>query len=218
VELWASDGDVVTCEQAAAARSLLTIEPILTTRDKEVRPDGTARGAIEPPQRVLVVDGDPESRAALSSALNRAGYEAEQVTTGEEALEAAHRQRPAIVIMETHLGGASGYEICREFREQYGADEYLAKPIQFDHLLARVRRLMAQSSPAPPMQSLLTPREQEVLSLLEEGLTPEEMASRLVVTPKTVAKHIEHILGKLGVHSRAQAVALALRRGPQRPS
>lgn len=193
---------------------------------------------------MLVVDGDPGSRAALSSALHRAGYQAEQVGTGEEALEAADRQRPAIVIMETHLPGASGYEICREFREHYGdalpiifvsatrteetdrvaglllgADEYLAKPAQFDHLLARVRRLMAQSSrAAQPMPSPLTPREQEVLDLLAEGLTPDEMASRLVVTPKTVAKHIEHILGKLGVHSRAQAVALALRRGPEGPS
>jgi two-component system, NarL family, nitrate/nitrite response regulator NarL len=202
---------------------------------------GPARIAMDRPQRVLVVDGDPESRAALASALHRAGYQTEQVGTGEEALEAADRQRPAIVIMETHLGGASGYEICREFREQYGdalpiifvsaarteetdrvaglllgADEYLAKPIQFDHLLARVRRLMAQSTPtAQRMPSHLTAREQEVLGLLAEGFGPDEIASRLVVTSKTVAKHIEHILAKLGVHSRAQAVALALRRGPR---
>lgn len=199
---------------------------------------GNARNAIDRPQRVLVVDGDPDSRTALSSALHRAGYAAEQVGTGEEALEAADRQRPALVIMETHLPRASGYEICREFREQHGdvlpiifvsasrteqtdrvaglllgADEYLAKPIHFDHLLARVRRLMAQSAPvAQPTSSSLTPREQQVLGLLAEGLMPVEIASRLVVTPKTVAKHIEHILGKLGVHSRAQAVALALRR------
>ena len=199
---------------------------------------GNARNAVDRPQRVLVVDGDPDSRTALSRALHRAGYAAEQVGTGEDALEAADRQRPALVIMETHLPRASGYEICREFREQHGdvlpiifvsasrteqtdrvaglllgADEYLAKPIHFDHLLARVRRLMAQSAPvAQPTSSSLTPREQQVLGLLAEGLPPVEIASRLVVTPKTVAKHIEHILGKLGVHSRAQAVALALRR------
>ena len=198
---------------------------------------GNARNAIDRPQRVLVVDGDPDSRTALSSALHRAGYPAEQVGTGEEALEAADRQRPALVIIETHLPRASGYEICREFREQHGdvlpiifvsasrteqtdrvaglllgADEYLAKPIHFDHLLARVRRLMAQSAPVAQPTSSLTPREQQVLDLLAEGLMPDEIASRLVVTPKTVAKHIEHILGKLGVHSRAQAVALALRR------
>jgi DNA-binding NarL/FixJ family response regulator len=188
---------------------------------------------------VLVVDGDPKSRAALSNALKRAGYPTEQARTGEEALEAAARQQPALVIMETHLPGASGYEICRELREQYGddlaiifvsatrteetdsvaglllgADEYLAKPIRFDHLLARVRRLMAQASTvARPVAAHLTPREQEVLGLLADGLEQNDIASRLFITPKTVAKHIERILGKLGVRSRAQAVVLALRGG-----
>ena len=189
------------------------------------------------PSRVLVVDADPDSRAALSDALQRAGYPTQQAGTGEEALEAARRQRPALVIMETHLPGTSGYEILRELRERYGeelpiifvsaartdetdrvaglmlgADDYLAKPIRFDHLLARVRRLAAQSAPvAGPVASRLTPREQEVLGLLADGLEQNEIANRLFISPKTVAKHIERILGKLGVHSRTQAVALALR-------
>jgi DNA-binding NarL/FixJ family response regulator len=186
---------------------------------------------------VLVVDGDPDSRAALSRALQRAGYPTQQARTGEEALQAAGRQRPALVIMETHLPGASGYEISRELRERYGeelpiifvsaartdetdrvaglllgADDYLAKPIPFDHLLARVRRLVAQSAAVTgPAASRLTPREQEVLGLLAEGLEQNEIATRLFIAPKTVAKHIERILGKLGVRSRAQAVVLALR-------
>jgi DNA-binding NarL/FixJ family response regulator len=88
----------------------------------------------------------------------------------------------------------------------------LAKPIRFDHLLARVRRLVTQATAvAGPVAARLTPREQEVLGLLAEGLEQEEIASRLFITPKTVAKHIERILGKLAVRSRAQAVALALR-------
>ena len=124
---------------------------------------------------LLLVDGDPEFRAALSSALHRGGYSTHQVGTGEEALEEAARRWPAMVIMETHLPGASGYEICRELREQYGdalpiifvsaartdetdqvaglllgADDYLPKPIRLDHLLARVRRLMAQSALVAP--------------------------------------------------------------------
>jgi DNA-binding NarL/FixJ family response regulator len=72
--------------------------------------------------------------------------------------------------------------------------------------LARVRRLVAQSAPvAPAAASNLTPREREVLGLLTEGLELHEIANRLVITPKTVSKHIEHILGRLGVHnSRAE--------------
>jgi len=189
------------------------------------------------PSRVLVVDGDPETCAALAEVLQRAGYPTQQASTGEEALEAAGRQRPALVITETHLPGASGYEICRELRERHGedlpiifvsaartdetdtvaglllgADDYLPKPIPFDHLLARVRRLVTHSTAvAVPVASRLTPREQEVLGLLAEGLEQAEIANRLFIAPKTVAKHIERILGKLAVHNRAQAVALALR-------
>ena len=58
----------------------------------------------------------------------------------------------------------------------------------------------------------LTPRELEVLELLAEGLTQAQIARQLVISPRTVGTHIQNLLGKLGVHSRAQAVALAHRR------
>jgi DNA-binding CsgD family transcriptional regulator len=56
----------------------------------------------------------------------------------------------------------------------------------------------------------LTRRELEVLRLLADGLDQVDIAERLVISPKTVATHIHHILEKLGVHSRAQAVAVAV--------
>jgi len=59
----------------------------------------------------------------------------------------------------------------------------------------------------------LTARELEVLHLLAEGLSQKEIAAQLVISSKTVAAHAQHILGKLGVHSRTQAVAHAYRRG-----
>src|SRR5262249_28227440 len=57
----------------------------------------------------------------------------------------------------------------------------------------------------------LTPREREVLNLLAAGLDQGAISRQLVISQKTVASHITRILGKLGVHSRAQAVALAHR-------
>jgi two-component system, NarL family, nitrate/nitrite response regulator NarL len=186
---------------------------------------------------VLIVDPDNTSRAALATALQRAGYATEEASTGEEALEAARAARPAVAILETHLPGVSGYETCRELRERHGddlpiifisasrteesdqlvglllgADDYFAKPVPTDRLLARIRRLVGrQTMIAARVAEALTAREREVLSLLADGLQQDDIAARLFVAPKTVAKHIERILGKLGVHSRAQAIALAVR-------
>ena len=59
----------------------------------------------------------------------------------------------------------------------------------------------------------LTPREQEVLRALADGLGDREIAERLNITIGTVRNHFVSIFGKFKVHSRLQALVLALRRG-----
>jgi DNA-binding CsgD family transcriptional regulator len=58
-------------------------------------------------------------------------------------------------------------------------------------------------------QARLTTREREVLALLLQGLRTSDIAARLVITRSTAAGHIQHILAKLGVHSRAEAYLVA---------
>jgi two-component system, NarL family, nitrate/nitrite response regulator NarL len=186
--------------------------------------------------RILIVDDDPHSRTLISLVLKRAGYTTCEAETGEEALAEAKRTRPALVVLETLLPGVSGYEVCRELKDEFGealpivfvsgtrtessdrvagllvgGNDYLVKPFDPNELLARVRRLLPASLTGPETARKLTRREIEVLLLLVEGLSQSEIAEKLFISPKTVGKHIEHILAKLGVHSRAQAVALAVR-------
>lgn len=63
------------------------------------------------------------------------------------------------------------------------------------------------------MVQQLTSRELEVLSLLAEGATSQQIAARLHVSPNTVRTHVQGILSKLQVHSRLEAVAFAVRHG-----
>lgn len=59
----------------------------------------------------------------------------------------------------------------------------------------------------------LTQREQEVLSMLAQGKTNDEIASELVISPHTVARHRENLMGKLGLHNRSELVKYAIRKG-----
>jgi len=77
-------------------------------------------------------------------------------------------------------------------------------------LAARLVERMAGRGPSIPP---LTTREAEVLALLAEGASTEEMATRLYLSTNTIRNHVQRLLTKLGAHSKVEALAIARRHG-----
>ncbi|MFN2218788.1 MAG: response regulator [Anaerolineae bacterium] len=109
---------------------------------------------------------------------------------------------------------------------QAGAIGYLLKDVSADALAQAIRaahagratlsseaaQALVQAAAQPPTPGHdLTERERDVLALLVEGLNNRQIADRLVVSPSTIKSHVSHILAKLGVASRTEAAALAVR-------
>jgi DNA-binding NarL/FixJ family response regulator len=82
-----------------------------------------------------------------------------------------------------------------------------------DAAAALLRGMGATGRAWPRHYGELTKRETEVLALLADGCSNEEIAKRLVVSRRTAEHHVAHILSKLGLRSRAEAAAYAVRGG-----
>jgi DNA-binding NarL/FixJ family response regulator len=190
---------------------------------------------------LLIVDDDAGFRALMRAVLEAAGYAVLEAEGRQDASErAADMPRLALVDvnlsgttgfavlrdLRERLGNAfpvifvSGervepFDVAGGF--VVGADDYVVKPVDAGELVERVGRLLTRSTADAIVTAYaqpkfdLTAREYGVLELLVDGCDQDEIAQRLVISPNTVATHIQRILAKLRVHSRAQAVALAVR-------
>jgi DNA-binding response OmpR family regulator len=186
---------------------------------------------------ILVVDDDADLRTLVCDALARAGFETLEAERGDHAYELALKERPALAVLDVNLPGLSGYELCHRIHEDIddglpvifvsgertesfdrvaglliGADDYLVKPFVPGELVARVRSVLRRSAPQVPQRlAQLTKRELEVLRLLAAGRNQQQIAGQLAISAKTVGTHIEHILEKLAVGSRSEAIVVAYR-------
>jgi DNA-binding NarL/FixJ family response regulator len=98
------------------------------------------------------------------------------------------------------------------------AGDALLAPSVTRRLLDRfAHTLPAGGEESPPVLSSLTERELEVLRLLAAGLSNAELAARLFLSEATVKSHVSHVLRKLGLRDRVQAVILAYETGLARP-
>ena len=116
--------------------------------------------------------------------------------------------------------GASGF-LLKDVRAEalfdavrvVAAGDALLAPTVTRRLIAEFARLRPRRELRPDELSALTPREKEILGLLAEGLSNHEIAERLVLSDETVKTHVSHVLHKLGLRDRAQAVVVAYESG-----
>ena len=115
--------------------------------------------------------------------------------------------------------GASGFllkdapaEALFEAVRVIAGGEALLAPAITRRLIAEFARLRPRQV-RPEALSELTPRETEILGLVAEGLSNREIAERLVLSDETVKTHVSHVLRKLGLRDRAQAVVVAYETG-----
>jgi len=130
--------------------------------------------------RVLIVEDEQDIAGLIKRSLERGGVaEAHVVGSGDQALEAVHVQSPDLIILDLHLPGLDGMELCRILRAregarrvpiimltarggeedrvsglEAGADDYVTKPFSLRELAARVRAVLRRSQSAaerPPL-------------------------------------------------------------------
>lgn len=140
---------------------------------------------------------------------------------GIQAIRELRRRhsRQAIIVFTTYDSDA---DIVRAV--DAGAMGYLLKDASSEEIFAAVRgAVQGRSVMSAPVASrlfeqlrnpdaVLTPREAELLGLLTEGLSNKELGRRLFISEATVKTHLAHVYAKLGVETRAAAIATAIRR------
>jgi DNA-binding CsgD family transcriptional regulator len=156
--------------------------------------------------RVLAVAGDERASAHLQAALEGFSGLDLPLEAGRAQLELARTlapRAPAAAVAEARLAVAT-FERLGAVRDADQAGDLL-------------RRLGAAGRAWPRRRGELTGREKEVLALLAAGCTNAEIGERLYISTRTAEHHVASILSKLGLRSRAEAAAYAVREAPERP-
>ena len=156
--------------------------------------------------RVRAAEGDERASAHLKQALERfAGLDL--------PLEAARAQLELARAVASRAPEAA----AAEARPALAAFEQLGAARHADAAAGLLRQLGAPGRAFPRRHAGLTKRETEVLALLAEGLSNAEIAERLYISRRTAEHHVANILSKVGLRSRAEAAAYAVREAADTP-
>jgi len=188
--------------------------------------------------RVLVVDDHDVVQWGFRLLLERQSWVERclAASSGAEAVDVCRRLRPEVALVDMLLGSESGAEVCEEIRKvspgtrvllisgagvispfvarSAGASGFISKDWSAVDVVKAVRMVSLGTevfADHTPLDSPLSEREQEVLSLIATGSTNKEIAGHLHLSPHTVKEHTSAIYRKLGVRNRAEATRQAQR-------
>lgn len=188
--------------------------------------------------------------------LEMEGFKPLSADNGHAGLELARKEKPDLILCDITMPGIDGYGVLQAIRDDketatipfifltargekldvrvgmnYGADDYLTKPVGHEELLAAIAARLERkrtfdehtqeqlagvqlrpdfSSTAPLERLGLTPREAEVLLWVAQGKSNADIAIITGTSEKTVKNHMTHIFEKLGVENRNAATVRAL--------
>ena len=196
-------------------------------------------------KKILCVDDDQKSAALIARELVNRGFEVSVAHDGQDGLLAILKDKPDLVLCDISVPGMSGFELLEFLNDitprlgripfvfltaltnrsselkgrQLGADDYVTKPIDFDRLalIVQARLVGVARNRLWPKRVKLNDREIEVLSWVARGKTSAEIASKLLMSKRTVDFHIDNARGKLGVRSRTEAAVKAALGGLIKP-
>ena len=154
-----------------------------------------------------------------------------EAADGQEAIELVRREKPDVVLMDVRMPRLDGIAATRQVADatrvvilttfeldEYvfdalaaGASAFLLKAAPPEDLIKAIRIVAAAKN--PKQLESLTERELEVLREVARGLSNSEIAQRLHVSETTVKTHVAHLLDKLELRDRVQAVILAYEAG-----
>jgi DNA-binding NarL/FixJ family response regulator len=196
-----------------------------------------------PPARVFLIDDHAVFCSGLSMLLGAGipNIEISAVASLDAAMRDA-QPSVDVILLDINLKGLNGIEGIALLKRKWpfahilmlssqddpktvsraltcGADGFISKVETAENIIASVNQiLLGQPSSMSPdskgrEQLGLTPRQLEILNLLNQGLSSKHMANRLALSTNTINKHVQSVLNHFGVSSRAEAIFVARSRG-----